>query len=198
MTEGIRGILFDWGGTCSLHSVADFFCREVSRSFGLPLKKAEEAYEFNNKKYILGKISGKEFFRRFSKELGIESSGLLGIFLESGKANPEMIEIVRKAGKKYKTGLVSDNYRELADAIESRHKGLFDTLVFSNRVGAKKPHKEIFLIALKELELKPGECIFIDDKEKNVEAARELGMKGILFEGAAKLKKNLANIGVRL
>ena len=39
---------------------------------------------------------------------------------------------------------------------------------------------------------KPAETIFIDDQKENVRAAKELGIKGILFRTAEILEKDLS------
>ena len=45
-----------------------------------------------------------------------------------------------------------------------------------------KPDPQIYRIALDKLEVKPDEAVFVDDMRTNVEAARKLGMQGILFQ----------------
>ena len=35
---------------------------------------------------------------------------------------------------------------------------------------------------MKEYQLEASECVFIDDREENIETARMLGMKGIVFK----------------
>ena len=41
------------------------------------------------------------------------------------------------------------------------------------------------------LGIEPARCVFVDDREKNVAAAREVGMRGIVFEDAAQLRREL-------
>ena len=45
-----------------------------------------------------------------------------------------------------------------------------------------KPDREIYECLLKTYDLKAEECVFLDDRKENVEAARNIGMAGILFE----------------
>jgi HAD superfamily hydrolase (TIGR01509 family) len=63
----------------------------------------------------------------------------------------------------------------------------------SGDLGLEKPNPKIYYAALKRLNAKPEECIFIDDKEKNCEAAIKLGIKSIVFKGTTQLKKELAS-----
>ena len=69
-------------------------------------------------------------------------------------------------------------------------------VVFSFEVGYRKPEKEIFMIALEKLKLKPEECIFIDDREKFLQTPRELGFKVILFKNYTQFVKDLKERGV--
>lgn len=51
----------------------------------------------------------------------------------------------------------------------------------------RKPDQEAFENLLKENKLVPGETLFIDDGEENVEAAKKLGMHTLLY-GSETLK----------
>jgi FMN phosphatase YigB (HAD superfamily) len=55
-----------------------------------------------------------------------------------------------------------------------------DLVMMSNEVGVLKPDLEIFRLALELLDVPADHTIFIDDLPRNVEAARALGMSGIL------------------
>ena len=47
-----------------------------------------------------------------------------------------------------------------------------------------KPEPEIYQYLFRTYDLKPEECFFIDDLEKNIRAAKEAGMDGIIFTGS--------------
>ena len=70
-----------------------------------------------------------------------------------------------------------------------------DGKVISSFVKMIKPDREIYEYLFNTYSLKPEECVFVDDRPKNVEAAKKLGMKGLVFEGyedgSVKLKKLL-------
>ena len=44
-----------------------------------------------------------------------------------------------------------------------------------------KPEAEIYEELLKQYHLKASECVFIDDREENVEGAKAVGMQGIVL-----------------
>lgn len=55
--------------------------------------------------------------------------------------------------------------------------------VFSCHEHLVKPDEAIYLRLCGKYGLKPEECIFIDDREKNVRGAENTGMKGIVYRG---------------
>jgi putative hydrolase of the HAD superfamily len=60
---------------------------------------------------------------------------------------------------------------------------LFDAVIDSSEVGMRKPDPAIFSLALRELGgVAPEHAVFLDDFAGNVEAARRLGMHGVLVE----------------
>lgn len=65
----------------------------------------------------------------------------------------------------------------------------------SCHMGLRKPDLEIYLEAARRLKLDPSDCVFVDDRAKNVEAAMAVGMKGIVFRNAKQLEEELAAQG---
>lgn len=68
---------------------------------------------------------------------------------------------------------------------------MIDRYVVSGAEGLVKPDPRLFQVLLDRYGLKAEECIFIDDNPDNVDAARQLGMEGIVFQGAEDLKEKL-------
>ena len=76
---------------------------------------------------------------------------------------------------------------------------IFEYVIDSvNAKSTKSSGKDIYEKALKMANLKPGECIMIDDTPKKLIAARELGINTILFVDAEKLKEDLNAFGVEI
>lgn len=57
----------------------------------------------------------------------------------------------------------------------------FAGIVVSSDVHMIKPDERIYKYLLEKYQLKPEECLFIDDVPANVEAAKQIGMKGYQF-----------------
>ncbi|GAA0034523.1 HAD family hydrolase [Brevibacterium metallidurans] len=74
--------------------------------------------------------------------------------------------------------------------------GELEDIVVSGREKLIKPDPAIFALLLDRFDLDPGRTVFVDDLPVNVEAARELGLIGIVFTGAADLRTELDRLGV--
>ena len=71
-----------------------------------------------------------------------------------------------------------------------------EDIVVSGREKLIKPDPAIFALLLDRFGLDPGRTVFVDDLPVNVEAARELGLIGIVFTGAEDLRAELDRLGV--
>ncbi|MCR5509918.1 MAG: HAD family phosphatase [Lachnospiraceae bacterium] len=73
---------------------------------------------------------------------------------------------------------------------------LLDGYIFSYMIHEIKPDRAIFDALAEKYGLNLGECVFIDDREDNVEAAKSYGMQGIVFTGYEDACEQLRALGV--
>ena len=69
-----------------------------------------------------------------------------------------------------------------------------DGAIFSYQYQIIKPDARIYEQLLKNYDLKAQECVFIDDKAENVEAAKAVGYQGIVFTTYEAVTKELEEI----
>lgn len=72
----------------------------------------------------------------------------------------------------------------------------FDGIVVSGDVRMAKPDPRIFRHLIDEHTLDPSSTVFIDDSERNVRAASELGITAIRYTDADQLRSELVRLGV--
>jgi putative hydrolase of the HAD superfamily len=72
----------------------------------------------------------------------------------------------------------------------------FKAFFSSCYLGIRKPDEGIYKIALEVTQRRPDECLFIDDRELNLECARQLHMGTIHFQNAAQLRRDLVASGI--
>jgi putative hydrolase of the HAD superfamily len=85
------------------------------------------------------------------------------------------------------------------NAHRLRHFGLadiFGVCFTSCWLGTTKPARRIYDLALAMSQAEPGASVFIDDRERNLEPARSLGMQVVHYTGAERLRADLAALGV--
>jgi 2-haloacid dehalogenase len=74
----------------------------------------------------------------------------------------------------------------------------FEGVVVSGQEKTRKPFADIYQILLRRYDITPNDAVFIDDNAANVAAARQQGMKGILFQDPAQLSDELSALGISL
>ena len=130
------------------------------------------------------------------KELHIVFDNIKGMLTLRDFSIPWVKEL-KAAGYKvyYLSNYSKKAYDECADSIAFIE--YMDGGVLSHRELLVKPNPEIYKRLISRYDLIPEECVFIDDTEKNVEVARELGMKGIVFTDKESAEIELQKYGVK-
>jgi putative hydrolase of the HAD superfamily len=96
--------------------------------------------------------------------------------------NLELLAYARSLKARLKTGIVSDAWLETRQSIRDYvNEEVFDAIVYSAEEGVCKPDPEIYRRALARLGVAPHEATFVDDRLKNVEGARELGIHAFQY-----------------
>lgn len=100
--------------------------------------------------------------------------------------------------KSYRTYLLSNVSTHMLEGFREKMDFLsqMDGAVFSCEVHSLKPEPEIYQVLFDTYHLKPEECIFLDDRVQNVEAARKAGMEGIVFTDFKSAARKLEEYGI--
>lgn len=105
-----------------------------------------------------------------------------------GTPNTELIDFVAELRPRCRLGILSNSFvgarRHEADLYG--FDTLVDEIVYSHEIGVCKPDPRAFAIACARLEVRAGDCLFVDDFPPNIEAARAAGLRAHLFEGNAE------------
>lgn len=103
-----------------------------------------------------------------------------------------MIALAKKLrGEGIKVFLLSNNFKERAEYY-GHYPWLHDAIdktYFSWQTGFIKPDLHAWELVLKENNLKPEDCVYFDDQEKNLKAAESVGIKSFMFTNEAELEK---------
>lgn len=163
----------------------------------------EYFYNEDHNKFMLGQITEDKYWESVIKmnswniSVNLLKNAARKNFNEI-KGTREIIERLQKQG--FTLALLSNHGKEWAEYCErkySYHK-FFRHVVYSFQVGLTKPNKEIFLLVLKKLQVKPQECLFIDDYINNITIAQDMGFNTIQFKSAGDLKRKLKEYKVKM
>ena len=95
-------------------------------------------------------------------------------------------------------GQLNNESRELNDMRLDRFglRQYLSTFFCSGYVRLRKPDPAIYRLALEVLQKPAEEVIFIDDRPKNAEAARALGIHAIQYTGSDALRAELQSLSL--
>jgi HAD superfamily hydrolase (TIGR01509 family) len=115
--------------------------------------------------------------------------------------DPKLIQDDRFLGslsKRYRLALLSNTDPIHVAYLERSYNFMryFPNRVYSCSVGASKPNPLIYREALRACKVNAEEAVYIDDVPAYAEAARRLGMTGIVFQSPEQLQSDLKNAGV--
>lgn len=198
----IKWILFDQTGvlTYGAFSRKDFYSIDGKQ---FPAKQLKSIfYTPEHKKFSIGEIDEIELISAFVKKnnLNLDIKKYIKVFKESIEVIEGMEKILKSLSEKYFLATLINEGSEWANykLDASGFKKFFKENFISGDLKVTKPNSEIYEIALKKLNIKPEECIFIDDQKKNCESAEKLGIKSIIFENPIQLKKELATFLINI
>lgn len=196
----IRNIIFDMGNV-----LIKFVPSQIVEELGLTSKEDEELLlktVFHSGEWHqtdLGTMTELDLWNSVSQKLPKHLlSYAHDIILEWDKdlvPVPGMEDFVRTCKEKgHKIYLLSNaSLRQPLYFPRIPGNQYFDGTVISAILGICKPDRRIYEYLLFKYGLKAEECVFIDDLPANIEAANEVGIHGILFDGDVQnLKKALS------
>lgn len=103
----------------------------------------------------------------------------------------EILKEIRENG--YRTFVLSNFHLLAYENVTKRYDFFkyFEGGIISYKENLLKPDSDIYKKLIKRYDLVAEESIFIDDTKANVEGATKLGIRGIVFDGSANLRKKL-------
>jgi len=200
----ISGLIFDYGGV--LWDMRFEVTRMLEKEYGLRERVlAETLYGTDRwRKLEVGIGDREEWLSEahalLEAEAGRELPPLHRHWREQQRLIVANIELIERLRGRYRMGVLSNADNTLLHRLREQHRiyDLFDDIICSADVGMAKPEPAIYALAAKRLGLPAAECVFIDDLEANVQAARDAGMRGVCFriDLGHSLEEQLGALGV--
>ncbi len=190
----IQNIIFDFGNVLFDLDLGATD-RELRRLLGDAYMPAREKLMATDifRLYEVGGLSTDEFVdalcRAGEPHLSTEqvAAAWNSIFIGMPRERFDMLLRLRRHYSVFLLSNINDLHATWIDDYMAREHGLsdfqthyFDAVYYSHLIRLRKPDPDIYEYVLADAELLPGQSVFIDDLEPNVQAARELGIAGIL------------------
>lgn len=198
----IRTIIFDIGNVLTDFRWQEFltekgYSGEVYERLGKATVQSPDWCEYDR-----GVLTEEEMLNRFvENDPGIEKEirealrDTKGMVTIRDYAIPWIKELKSKGYQVlYLSNFSAKIRRECADSLE--FIPYTDGGIFSYEDYVIKPRTEIYLLLLHRFDLKPEECVFLDDTKQNLDAAAELGINTILYTDRESALVELKKLGV--
>ncbi len=187
----IKNVVFDIGGVLTKFDPNDYLSPfEFEKKKSLQLNNAifkSPAW----RDYIIGKVDKNQF-----KEIVIRANANLReeiAFVLSDENTKKLLPPLDEGiallkelkGRGYNIYILSNIVGASLEYFKKSFEDVTQLLsggIYSCEVGLHKPDEKIFNLLLNRYNLKPQETMFLDDSFKNVEAAKALGINGILCQ----------------
>ena len=173
----MKAVILDMYGVI-LKDSGDGFYSYVNRTF--PQLTPADIYPDWDKADV-GEISSLKVFRRLGFQGDLER--IEKDYLDTVEINEAFYGFAEKMKKRYKLALISNDSSEWSRYFREKFRlnKYFDVISVSGDLKMKKPDPRIFQLTLERLGCTPEECVYIDDRRYNLEAAQALDMDTVLF-----------------
>lgn len=200
----ITSIFFDIGGVLLTDGWGHDSRRAAAEKFGLDWDEYSDRHEKVAHAIEINRITLERYLDRaiFYRPRPFTRDEFRDFIFAQSQPKPDSLRVAEELAesRRYFMATLNNEILEL-NVYRIEKFGLrrcFPDFFSSCFLGLRKPDEAIYRMVLQVTQRTPEECIFIDDREVNLECPRELGMNTILFKDAAQLRTELASQGVKL
>lgn len=193
----IKTLFLDIGGVLLTNGWDHSIREKTLNHFKIDLSEFTPLHKEYYNLHEQGKISLHTYLEKtiFTKKRSFSEVEFIKFMEEQSKPDLEMLSLMHQIKKEYHldTASLSNEGRELTEfRIKAFNlNSLFDFFIVSCFVGYQKPDPKIYQLALDISGRSRDEVIYIDDRDYLIEAAKKLGIKGILHTSLQSTKKEL-------
>jgi putative hydrolase of the HAD superfamily len=199
----IRVLFFDVGGVLLTNGWDRGARREACRTFDLDWDDFQDRHEHVVDSFERGTMPLETYVERtvFYRERPFGEREFTDHMYRCSQPKQESLDLLTglSASGRYLLATLNNESRELNDYRIERF-GLrehFPLFLSSCYLGVRKPEPEIYQTAVDLVQQEPSRCVFVDDRELNLECAVLAGIQTIHFESAEGLRAALSDLGVQ-
>ena len=198
----VTTIFFDIGGVLLTDGWGHESRRTAAEHFGLDWEEYSDRHEKVAHAIETNRLSIDQYLTRavFYRPRSFTREEFRSFMFEQSQPHQDTIQLVKQLAlsRRYSLATINNEILEL-NQYRIEHFGLrdyFPVFFSSCFLGLRKPDEAIYRLVLEVTQRAPADCIFIDDREVNLECPRELGLTTILFRDVAQLTIQLRENGV--
>jgi putative hydrolase of the HAD superfamily len=183
----VRAVVFDVGGVLEVNPATGWperWAVRLGRSADELAERIERLWSGGD----IGSATLTEIERRTADGLDLDDRALLELMKDAwaeylGSLNRPLAEYFRGLRPSFRTGILSNSFVGARERERDAYgfEEMCDAIVYSHEVGHLKPEPAAYRIACERLSVAPGEVLFLDDVQANVDGARAVGMRAITF-----------------
>jgi len=190
-------IIFDLGGVL-VNLDWDKVCVDLQRHSNSRDVRSEVVNGPIVRSAMQGSLSPQDYHealcRKLHSDLGYKE--FVGIWNGLLSTNYDIIPLVERLKPDHRLILAS-NTDPIHFAHTIQHVSIlenFERFFLSYEMNLLKPDPEFYRHVLETIAIPAGECVFIDDREENVESARSVGITSFRFVSVDRLERDLETI----
>ena len=202
MAPSITHVFFDVGGVLGTNGWDRHERARAIERFGLEVDDFERRHEDAAGTFEAGGMTIDEYldYTVFCEDRPFSREEFKEFMRACSRPFTESIQVARDLAAARRHVLMTLN-NESAELNVHRLRTfglvpLFSAFFSSCWVGAVKPARRIYEVARDLSQADPKRSVFIDDRPQNLTPAAALGMRTVLFQDAAQLRRDLAALGV--
>ncbi len=187
----MKAVVFDFDGM--VYITPELFSSKVAREKNISLDTVLEFFKNHFEECQKGEKDLKKELSKYLEKWKWKGSveELMDYWFSDGYMDKEMVEFIEQLKSKgIKCIMCTNNEKYRIKYLREQHNidKLFDAVVASCEVGARKPDKKIFDEVVKQAGFPAEEILFCDDQKKNTKKAKEYGFKTHLFRNITDFK----------
>lgn len=173
----MKAIVLDMYGVI-VKQTGDDFVPYVQRTF--PDLKSDDVYTPWFKADV-GELTSLDVWRILGFKGDIEN--IEKNYLDTIEINDGFYDFILSVSKHYKLAIISNDSSRWSKYLREKYdiNKYFDVISISGDLKIQKPDERIFKLTIEQLGCKAEDCMYIDDREGNLKAARKVGMNTVLF-----------------
>lgn len=194
----IKNIIFDFGGVLTdwdPHYLYDDYFKDQNKADWFVKNVCNDEWNAQmdaGKPFSLAIKERIDEFPDFEEAIRLYQTEWMKTMGEEIPGMYELIKSLKDNGFPIIYGLTNWSAETFPEVREKfRIFELIDRIVVSGEEKLLKPNPLIYNVLLDRYHLAPNECLFIDDKQSNVDGAIKVGMHAVKFNNAEKLKSDL-------